>query len=56
MGQLLDDLERQRKKSSGQKLVLGEGVYSMDGDVAVLPDIVDVCKRYDARILIDEAH
>ena len=28
----------------------------MDGDVAVLPDIVDVCKRYDARILIDEAH
>ena len=52
----VDDLERKLKKFSGKKLVLVEGVYSMDGDVAVLPDIVDVCKRYDARILIDEAH
>ena len=33
-----------------------EGVYSMDGDLPVLPEIVDLCKRYDARIMIDEAH
>jgi len=52
----VEDLERKLKKFSGKKLVLVEGVYSMDGDVAVLPDIVDVCKRYGARILIDEAH
>ena len=51
-----EDLERKLKKFTGKKLVLVEGVYSMDGDVAVLPDIVDVCKRYGARILIDEAH
>mgnify|MGYP001196479129 FL=1 len=52
----VEDLERKLKKFSGKKLVLVEGVYSMDGDVAVLPDIVEVCKQYDARILIDEAH
>jgi 8-amino-7-oxononanoate synthase len=52
----VEDLERKLKKFTGKKLGLVEGVYSMDGDVAVLPDIVDVCKRYGARILIDEAH
>src|SRR5437899_3203520 len=40
----------------GKKLVVVEGVYSMDGDVCVLPEIVDVAKRHGARILIDEAH
>lgn len=52
----VDDLERKLKRYDGKKLVLIEGVYSMDGDVAIVPDIVEVCKRYDARILIDEAH
>ena len=51
-----DDLERKLKLYEGKKLVLIEGVYSMDGDVAVVPDIVEVCRRYGARILIDEAH
>jgi len=50
------DLERKLKRFDGKKLVLIEGVYSMDGDVAVVPDIVEVCQRYGARILIDEAH
>ncbi len=52
----VEDLERKLKRYEGKKLVLIEGVYSMDGDVAVVPDIVDVCQRYGARILIDEAH
>ena len=52
----VDDLERKLKSYEGKKLVLIEGVYSMDGDVAVVPDIVEVCQRYEARILIDEAH
>jgi 8-amino-7-oxononanoate synthase len=52
----VDDLERKLKRYDGKKLVLIEGVYSMDGDVAMVPDIVEVCQRYDARILIDEAH
>jgi len=50
------DLERKLLKCSGKKLVVVEGVYSMDGDVCQLPDIVEVCKRHGARILIDEAH
>lgn len=50
------DLERKLLKCSGKKLVVVEGVYSMDGDVCTLPEIVEVCRRHGARILIDEAH
>jgi glycine C-acetyltransferase len=50
------DLERKLLKCKGKKLVVVEGVYSMDGDVCTLPEIVEVCKRHGARILIDEAH
>jgi glycine C-acetyltransferase len=50
------DLERKLTGVRGKKLVVVEGVYSMDGDVCVLPEIVEVAKRHGARILIDEAH
>jgi glycine C-acetyltransferase len=50
------DLERKLLKCHGKKLVVVEGVYSMDGDVCALPEIVEVAKRHGARILIDEAH
>jgi glycine C-acetyltransferase len=50
------DLERKLLKCKGKKLVVVEGVYSMDGDVCVLPEIVEVAKRHGARVLIDEAH
>ena len=50
------DLERKLDGVKGKKLVVVEGVYSMDGDVCVLPEIVEVAKRHGARILIDEAH
>ena len=51
-----EDLEKKLKVASGRKLVVVEGVYSMDGDVCRLPEIVEVAKKYDARIMIDEAH
>jgi 8-amino-7-oxononanoate synthase len=37
-------------------LVVIDGVYSMGGDIAELPSIVDVCKRYHARLMVDDAH
>jgi glycine C-acetyltransferase len=50
------DLERKMAKEKGKKLVVVEGVYSMDGDMCALPEVVEVTKRHGARMLIDEAH
>jgi 4-hydroxy-2,2'-bipyrrole-5-methanol synthase len=50
------DLAQKLKDVKGKKLVIVEGLYSMDGDICPLPEIVEVSKRYGARILIDEAH
>jgi 8-amino-7-oxononanoate synthase len=43
---------RERKNA----LVLVEGVYSLDGDVATLPEFIDICERYDAVLAVDDAH
>jgi len=51
-----DDLDRKLSGFDGKKLVIVEGVYSMDGDISPLPEIVEVCRRHNARLLIDEAH
>ncbi len=37
-------------------LVVVDGVYSMDGDIAPLPDIVELCKEFNARLMVDDAH
>jgi 8-amino-7-oxononanoate synthase len=37
-------------------LVIVDGVYSMGGDIAPLPEIVEVCKRHQARLVVDDAH
>jgi glycine C-acetyltransferase len=50
------DLDRILGRFDGKKLVIVEGVYSMDGDFANLGEIVEVTRRHGARILIDEAH
>ena len=51
-----EDLEVKLNRRKGKKLVIVEGVYSMDGDVCPLPEIVEIAKEHDARIMIDEAH
>ena len=38
------------------KMVVVDGVYSMQGDVAPLPDICDLCQKYGARLVVDDAH
>jgi 7-keto-8-aminopelargonate synthetase and related enzymes len=46
-----------RTCSAGRgKLVVVEGVYSMGGDIAPLPQIVQLCQRYKARLMVDDAH
>lgn len=41
---------------SGRTLIIAEGLYSMDGDICPLPDIVKLKNQYGAMLLIDEAH
>jgi len=51
-----DDLDRKLSGFDGKKLVVLEGVYSMDGDMSTLPELLEVAKKHGARTLIDEAH
>jgi len=55
----MDSLERvlvQTKKGLGDRIVVVEGVYSMDGDIAPLKDIYELVKKHEAKLMIDEAH
>jgi 8-amino-7-oxononanoate synthase len=38
------------------KLVIVDGLYSMEGDLAPLPELIPICKRYGARLMVDDAH
>jgi 8-amino-7-oxononanoate synthase len=52
------DLERVLKQA-GQEvgiLVVVDGLFSMEGDIAPLPSIVPLCKKYGARLMVDDAH
>jgi 8-amino-7-oxononanoate synthase len=53
----LGTLERELAAStSRRKLVITDAVFSMDGDVADIPRLVALCERYDAMLLLDDAH
>ena len=53
----MDHLEWGLRQAEGRgALIVTDGVFSMDGDVAPLERIVELAQRYDARVLVDEAH
>lgn len=52
----ISDLEEKLTSAKGLKYVVVESVYSMDGDLAPLKEISDLCKKYEAGLIIDEAH
>ena len=55
----LDKLERMLDRAGsdgGGVLVVVDGVFSMEGDLAPIPEIVALCRRYGARLMVDEAH
>jgi len=53
MAQLANLLEQ---CESGRKLIITDAVFSMDGDHASLPELLALCERHDAWLLIDDAH
>jgi len=54
----MNDLEAKLKEAQNArtKLVITDGVFSMDGDIAPLPDITDLAERYEAAVYVDDAH
>jgi len=54
----LDGLERKLSRSdpAAGKMVIVDGVYSMEGDIANVPELLKVCRRHGAALAIDDAH
>ena len=54
VGALAEKLEEH--KGIEKKLIVTDGVFSMDGDLAPLPEIVELAEEYDAMVMVDDAH
>ncbi|MDR2812022.1 MAG: aminotransferase class I/II-fold pyridoxal phosphate-dependent enzyme [Endomicrobium sp.] len=53
----MEDLERQLVRHKGKGILIAvDGVFSMEGDIANLPEISKLAKKYGARLFVDEAH
>ncbi len=54
----MQELEEQLKKAKAQrfKIIVTDGVFSMDGDIAKLDEICDLADKYDALVMVDDSH
>lgn len=53
---LAEIMEREKPNRKGRWLIITDGVFSMDGDLAPLPELCDLKEEYDALLMIDDAH
>jgi glycine C-acetyltransferase len=51
-----DDLERLLKNSKARKIIVTEGIFSMDGDMARLDLLTELAKKHDSILIVDDAH
>lgn len=56
MNSLVEILEETKNEYKGKTIIATEGVFSMDGDIANLPELIAITKKYDALLVLDEAH
>lgn len=54
--QFLEDALREKSRSTGAKVIVTESIFSMEGDVARIDDLVRLAKTYSAELIVDEAH
>lgn len=52
----LEDAIKEHASNYRRALIITDGVFSMDGDIAPLPDLVEVAKKYDILFMVDDAH
>lgn len=54
----MEDLERKLQKIPPEagKLIVTDGIFSMSGDICRLPEIIELAKKYKARVMVDDAH
>lgn len=56
MNHLEEILKRANQEGFKKKMIVTDGVFSMDGDIAPLPEIVELAEKYDALVMVDDAH
>ena len=55
-GDIAQLAQQLKQTKSGRKLIITDAVFSMDGDIAPLPDLLALCEQHDAWLLVDDAH